>query len=128
MLSEAPEHPLNQRFELARKLATAVLFLYVVGWVHKAIRSANVVVLQSNQMLKKHRYPKSLGDPYLIEIESSRSVEQYSNSEERVRKAIFDQDIYDHLYRVSEDKAVDQSYTIVHDIYSLGVVLLEVSF
>jgi hypothetical protein len=37
-----PQHPLNQRYCFARDLATALLFVHSVGWVHKNINSSNM--------------------------------------------------------------------------------------
>ncbi|KAK0515020.1 hypothetical protein JMJ35_002399 [Cladonia borealis] len=128
ILTEPAGHTLEQRFELARKLATAVFFLHSVGWVHKAIRSSNVIVLQSSQIPETRRYPISLGDPYLVNLESARGVQEHSDPSDRLKRALFEQDIYDHPYRVSEGQNVDLKYSMVHDVYSLGVVLLEIGF
>jgi len=122
-----PAHPLNERFELARKLAAAVLFLHSIGWVHKRIRSRNILVIEKTLSSSSSRkpFPRSLGNPYLVNFESSRS--NGGETDPAVRGGIgWDEEIYHHPDRQSlQGNAEGARYSMLHDIYSLGVVLLE---
>ncbi|KAK2750108.1 hypothetical protein FQN57_004601 [Myotisia sp. PD_48] len=122
-----PAHPLNERFELARKLATGVLFLHSIGWVHKAIRSQNILVIDkaTSSSPPKKNFPHSLGNPYLVNFQSSRRNDGETDASTRggIR---WEEDIYHHPDRQKVQlDSDDVRYLMVHDIYSLGVVLLE---
>ncbi|KAH0422001.1 hypothetical protein CcaCcLH18_13073 [Colletotrichum camelliae] len=40
---KAPRPPLGQRFELARKLASALSLFHATDWIHKSLRSDNII-------------------------------------------------------------------------------------
>ncbi|TPX19417.1 hypothetical protein DIZ76_017206 [Coccidioides immitis] len=122
-----PAHPLNERFELARKVAAGVLFLHSIAWVHKAIRSQNILVIErmATSSSPKKRFPYALGNPYLVNFQSSRSND--AETDPSFRGGIrWEEDIYHHPDRQGFRQDSEHArYLMVHDIYSLGVVLLE---
>src|ERR1700712_4938021 len=69
-----PLHPLEHRLEFARKIACAVMYTHVMGYVHKSIRTSNIVVLgkNPNPPSTAPRFPKYLGEPFLCGFETAR--------------------------------------------------------
>ncbi|KAF2201711.1 hypothetical protein GQ43DRAFT_480477 [Delitschia confertaspora ATCC 74209] len=121
-----PEHPLEQRFELDRKIACAVMYVHVMQYVHKSIRPSNIV------MFSKKAAPgtvgssppgesKNLGEPFLCGFETARH--DRATSDQR-GDAHWRYNIYRHPKR--QGLHPQERYTMNHDIYSLGVVLLEI--
>jgi hypothetical protein len=124
---------LGARFELARKVFRAVVFLHASGWLHKNIRSSSIIVFPK---LDKHgRYIK-LDDPYLARYNFSRPDDV---DEDGIRK--FEEDSDDKAFFVSRtpfevnldyyhhpDKRASPKrlYRYAYDVYSLGIVLLEI--
>jgi hypothetical protein len=121
-----PKHALNERFRLAKELATAVFFLHACGWVHKDIRPGNIIIPQSSRTPEDKRFPFKLGRPYLVSLESARGSRNHSDPSTRAKLAVWDRDIYLHPDRVFNGSQIDQYYTMSHDVYSLGIVLLEI--
>jgi serine/threonine protein kinase len=120
-LSELPEPLLHERFRLALILATAVHELHSSGWLHKEINSFNIAFL----------YPDdgpliSIQEPYLTGFGYARP-----DTEEVISLAISSstKDIYKHpdLRRERQDMGQRvQRFSRKYDIYSLGLVLLEI--
>lgn len=77
-------------------------------------------------MPHENRFPRYLGDPYLVGLESARAVATVSEIADRRKMAMWERKIYQHPERVEIDGRITQSYTKAHDVYSLGIVLLEI--
>ena len=108
--------PLESRFAVAQSLARSIAKLHIDGWIHKSIRSHAVVFF-------KNRTDSNLlvNSPYLVDFEYSRP-----ESGSTVRLHLSDPER--NLYRHPDLQDVDpSSSSMVHDIYSLGVVLLEIA-
>lgn len=122
---------LDQRLKLAVKLAEAVLFLHAAGFVHKNITSSAVVVFQRFDTLStptsSHSY---IENAFLMGFDLIREVEAKTYKEGFVRKNYEDPrwmwnfGIFQHPDRL-EERAIPR-YTKTYDIYSLGVLLLEI--
>lgn len=117
---------LDQRFKLAMKLSEAVFFLHTAGFVHKNITSSSIVALQRTVSDPS----SSLEDSYLMGFNLIRGTDSITSKEGAVKEAeqqtgsIWDFDIFQH-----HDRLCGQSsprYTKTYDIYSLGVILLEI--
>jgi len=120
------EAPLNQRLKLAHKLAEAVLFLHSANYRHKNITSSSVVAF--------HKWDESggpsstLDDAYLMGFELIRGAETRTTKEGAIKetedsRSIWEFDIYQHPDR--QQGVGSKRYEKVYDVYSLGVVLLE---
>jgi serine/threonine protein kinase len=110
---------LSQRICIAQKLAISFLELHSAQWLHKSFHSDSVIFFsQSNGLL-------DLGSPYITGFEFSRPDDVAAFSFD-VRKS--EMDIYRHPeLRESGSKGQKRPrYCKRHDIYSLGVVLLEI--
>jgi serine/threonine protein kinase len=121
---------LDDRFATAHVITRAVLFLHLAGWLHKGIRSDNILFFADE-------YAKiNPAHPYLVGFEYSRECERQSQTEDMA------DDLEWNLYRhpamqglpqePSEPGKTDKEHKPQrppfgpqHDIYSLGIVLLE---
>ncbi|OKL64437.1 hypothetical protein UA08_00880 [Talaromyces atroroseus] len=103
---------LSDRFRLANELARAVSYVHTFGFVHKNIRPETVLLLRSEDA--------SIGSTFLIGFDSFRSAEGKT-----IRKGdlAWERCLYQHPGRIGPTARED--YIMQHDIYSLGVCLLE---
>jgi hypothetical protein len=110
---------LGERFKMARSLAETLFQFHSVGWLHKSIRSENVLLFR-DQQTQTIIYPH----PYLVGFEFSRDVTDSSTVE---RDGLLERNIYRHPDRQGPpEDAPGNRFSVLHDIYALGVVLLEV--
>lgn len=111
---------------IATTLSRAVLFLHLAGWLHKGIRSDNIM------FFAKEGQSFSYSEPYIVGFEYTREASSAGQTEG------VDDDIGNNLYRHPEVQGlpVQNSRTnsarnartpfdYRHDIYSFGIVLLE---
>ncbi|KAK4495371.1 hypothetical protein PRZ48_013702 [Zasmidium cellare] len=117
LLTMENTHSLNARLELARSLSTAVFFTHAYQYVHKNIRSANIVLCQGST----RNLHNGIGQVILAGFGDSRAVSKLSSQREDMRH---EYDIYRHPSRIGPEPL--PKYTFVHDVYSLGVCLLEI--
>lgn len=124
-------HPLNDRLNLAKKLASAVFFIHSGDWVHKNIRPENIVIFEpilsvnsdaDAEVLKYRQFPRALGAPYLVGYDGVRKVDAMSD-----RTAVEDPTKRIYLSPERHRLRVGDEFTMQHDVYSLGVVLLEIA-
>ena len=124
LFNRVPHFPLNHRLRFCCDLAQAVLYVHLVGWVHKSIRPDNILVFQDQGepalSFPRRRFPYTLASPYLAGFEYARNVQTLSD-----RKS--DAEWHVNIYRHPKRQFLEQNteYTMAHDIYSLGVVFLE---
>ncbi|RKK77211.1 hypothetical protein BFJ69_g6462 [Fusarium oxysporum] len=108
--------PLEVRAKLALALATAYSELFSSGWVHKAISSHSIVYFGP--------YTDMIS-PSVVGFEFSRQDTEESNVDAAKTPAQVERSIYRHPdYIGSEAKR----YMTQYDIYSLGLVLIEIAF
>lgn len=121
-------HSLDQRFELARQIATAVLFIHSIGWVHKGVRASNIFLAHSKDALHQGRkYPEFLGTSFLAGFDYTRRDAARSTGDET--EGAWQRTIYqppDRSISSGDDSPTVPPYKAEHDIYSLGVVLVEI--
>jgi serine/threonine protein kinase len=125
--TETPDFPeplLGERFELARALAESVYELHASGWLHKGISSHNVIFFTSdggNESITKA--------PYLIGF-------GYSRPDTSIAISLVKSTDLHELYQHPELRKNNMErlklggsrirYQRTHDLYSLGLVLLEI--
>ncbi|KAI1420558.1 hypothetical protein F5Y12DRAFT_111493 [Xylaria sp. FL1777] len=109
---------LEGRFALARKLCAAMAQLHAVHWVHKSFNSENILFFSQGSQPTS---VDSVEDLYL-------SGWDYSRSESGLSSQFVDaQDIENNVYRHPEQWGHPTTrFNRMHDMYSLGVVLLEI--
>ncbi|RDW87920.1 hypothetical protein BP5796_03614 [Coleophoma crateriformis] len=124
------EAPLNERLKLAHKLAEAVFFLHTAGFLHKNITSSSVVALRRANVDAEEVLPE-LDDSYLMGFDLIRGSEAVTTQEGAVSeseevRSIWDFDVFQHPDRLRGRDS--PRYIKTYDVYSLGVILLEVGF
>lgn len=115
--------PLEGRLQLASKLAGTFSELYSSSWLHKGIRSDNIIF--PSVCYGKIPLPEvfeEFGSPYVSGFNYSRQDTEAQTIDKG--KQDFDHAIYRHP-RYQGDAAT--GYVIQYDIYSFGLVLVEIA-
>jgi len=103
---------ITNRLQVARELCKTVLAFHTAGWLHKDIRSDNVMFFHEN----------GWSMPYLTGFSFSRQDSPSEISEQPSQEPLAD--IYRHPHALGEPSTSFQKYM---DMYSLGLVLLELA-
>ena len=129
LLSRA-SYPLDERLDLAKRLTSSILFVHTVRFVHKNIRPENIIIFQNQH--------SQIGAPFLAGFEQFRVEDGHTY---RVGDDKWHQNLCINLSYspviLLIDSLLDRHptrqgtnpqsyYQMQHDIYSLGVVLLEI--
>lgn len=112
ILESSSDMSLNGRIELAVDLAKAVLFLHASHFVHKGVRPENIILFRDNN--------DQLGKPFLVGFEKFRLN---TTSTHRYGDDLWERNLYRHPQR--QGIRPQEDFIMQHDVYSLGVVLLE---
>lgn len=113
LLLQNKKYELNERIHLAISLARSVVFLHASRIVHKNITPENIVLL--------HTENEALGTPFLVGFERFRFDERRTNMTGDDK---WEKNIYRHPQR--QGLLPEEVYSMRHDIYSVGVCLLEI--
>lgn len=108
---------INQRFQLCYILSQALSSFHVVGWLHKSLRSSVVLFFDEPESGKNLPVPLT---PVIAGFEYSRPDAKITSGE---YDDIFERNLYRHPLRQGRPQT---SFKRIHDIYALGVVLLEI--
>ena len=112
-----PIWSLNARFKIAMKIASSICGFHADGWVHKNLRSHSLLFFKSSEM----ESDLMIDSPYLAGFE-------YSRPEDGSTAGVRDDDRERNLYRHPGLQTVaGDTFNKVHDLYSLGVILLEIA-
>ncbi|KAH7268221.1 hypothetical protein B0J15DRAFT_545100 [Fusarium solani] len=117
LFTRVPQPPLSDKVTIASKLATSLMYLHSVKWLHKAIRSDNIVFYWDGTRT-------NLEQPILAGFEYAHH-DAHDISERSDPNPVWD------IYRWPSIQ--DEAPTTVHsqkifNIYSLGIVLMEILF
>ena len=122
------QHSMSDRIALVRKIASAVLYLHSCGFVHKNIRPDKILIFDdsvpegTDPATHGSSYPHVIGEPFLVGFDSIRRATAASSM---IRVEDWKKNIYLHPDR--HRMAAGDEFTTRHDIYSLGIVLLEIA-
>lgn len=121
LLSHAP-HNLTERFELAKQVARSVNYVHTLDFVHKNVRPENFVGFGGNELETSFNGNcNGLGSFFLLGFGQVRKAD--GNTFLQADEA-WEKNIYRHPDR--QGLYPDEIYCMQHDIYSLGVCLLEI--
>jgi serine/threonine protein kinase len=112
-LLQEPIVSLDERFQLSRSLARSVMFMHTSGFVHKNIRPETIIVFQRDGI--------RTGIPFLVGFERFRPAAAGTTLQGDDQ---WERNLYRHPKR--QGTFPEDLYVMQHDIYSLGVCLLEI--
>lgn len=112
LVQQNTDHSLSDRFKLAKDLVKAVGYVHTFGFVHKSIRPDTILIFKSSA--------SSIGSVSLVGFENFRTEDGRTLHS---GDATWEKNLYRHPRRQGENPEDD--YVMQHDIYSLGVCLLE---
>lgn len=115
---ENESHPINVRIQLAKRLARTVLSVHSANFVHKNFRPETIIVFDH----RNNKNINEIGVPFLVGFQKVRAAGGYTAL---MGDNAWEQDIYRHPTRQGHHP--EEIYTMQHDIYSLGVCLLEIA-
>jgi hypothetical protein len=113
-----PIAPLCSRMQIAKALAMWLLHLHSVRWLHKGIRSDSVLFFN-------HPGSLELGDPYITGFEYARTTGATGGTT-KPPIGVDSRDFYVHPDYLNDQRA--GGYQPVFDIYSLGIVFIELAY
>jgi hypothetical protein len=112
---------LTTRVDIAIQMGQTILQFHTAGWLHKAIRSHNIIFLTSNS---DDTVASLLRDPYLVGFDYARPD---SKSGQELTE-LPDTPLLMDLYRHPKSRGIHrQSYQKQFDLYGLGCLLLELA-
>ncbi|KAG8684456.1 hypothetical protein FRC08_013677, partial [Ceratobasidium sp. 394] len=123
--------PLATRLGLAKEVANAVLFVHIGGLVHKNIHPGTILLFPSVTH-KPYDEDRSLGSAFLVGFTESRIDRGgYSHAGQRFARGGYSEpepaEIPTKIYEHPNREGLQYTrYSMLHDIYALGVVLLEI--
>ncbi|KAK3166660.1 hypothetical protein OEA41_009785 [Lepraria neglecta] len=104
---------LSARFQVAQVITMALAAFHAGRWVHKGLRSESIKFFRKDGVVQ-------YDSPYLADFE-------YSRPESDKTLFTYDDDIEKNVYRHPDRQGPPSvQFTKIHDIYALGVVLLEI--
>jgi hypothetical protein len=127
-IHEATFKPLSilHRLNFARSLARTVSNLHLAEWVHGNITSRNVWFFQTREQEAAQLPVVQIGKPYLFGFQFTRLVVEYSDQWGWTHITKED-NIYRHPDRqIFKGRGPNVPHAPLHDIYSLGVIFLEI--
>ncbi|KAF3479607.1 uncharacterized protein GIQ15_06583 [Arthroderma uncinatum] len=113
LLSSGEGHSLSARVRIAKHLASSICYVHALGFVHKNIRPETLLVFKDGK--------SSLGSLFLVGFTIFRMADGHSM---RLGDPAPDKNLYRHPSR--QGLQPEATYVMQHDIYSLGVCLLEI--
>ena len=113
----------SSRHRLAVELCTTLLLVHTAGWVHKGIRSSNVLYFRQALPELPLAADKVVEEAWLMGYEYARFDNPEMMSELQSSETMVD--MYRHPDLLGGEPC---SFEKQHDIYALGLVLLEIGF
>ena len=104
---------LTSRFELAKRMARSISYVHTLGFVHKNVRPETILGFKSTTTDRDHFF--------LIGFENVRMADGRTL---RSGDSAWEKNLYRHPLRQGLNP--EENYVMQHDIYSLGVCLLEI--
>jgi len=122
LLGSALEPSLTKRIALAHAIAESLMYLHSVNWLHKGVRSSNILFHNSPLQKSTKQAPAELL-PMLSGFDYARPDLPDTMTERSLRN--LEHDLYRHPELIGLTSSRSQKS---HDIYSLGIVLVEIAY
>ncbi|KAI7775103.1 hypothetical protein LA080_007387 [Diaporthe eres] len=123
-----PTPSLTVRVRLMRTLVECVEKLHAVDWLHKGLRSHNIIFFHGGLGGGDSNKGVDLSEPYLTGFDSSRPARSASMSEGPAISLADDLYRHPNVQGFSADGAAGRGFRKRHDIYSLGLILTEIAY
>ncbi|OQE43571.1 hypothetical protein PENCOP_c003G04896 [Penicillium coprophilum] len=121
LLLEGKKCSLTTRVQLATRLARSVMFVHTAGFVHKGVRPETVIVFDQDSSLPDQQN-QNASLPFLVGFERFRRAEAHTDLSGDLE---WERNLYRHPVR--QGLWSEEAFIMQHDIYSLGVCLLEIA-
>ena len=105
----------TERVQLALQITQSVKYFHTAGWLHKSLRSENILIWPVDASVSPLPRPVLVGFAFARQDSPSQISEQPSSNPHR--------DIYRHPEAMGEPSV---SFSAAKDIYALGTILLEI--
>lgn len=131
LLSKEAKSPLSRKLDnricLAASLAWSLSKFHLAKWVHKSFSSDNILLFPDMRAVSAGQEDFLWASPYLVGFELARPALGFSDPMSRNQPIQWRQRAYIHPDRLRDNGSAHTfvRFTKRHDIYSLGVVLLE---
>ncbi|KAM7187572.1 protein kinase [Rhypophila sp. PSN 637] len=124
VLASTRKPSLTTRVRIARMVATSIWYLHATNWLHKGMRSQNIVFSRKQQgaaqQLDGH------AEPFICGFDYSRPANIGEETERPVENLLHD--MYRHPdVQFDVPREGRRGFNKLHDVYSLGVVLYEIA-
>lgn len=106
-------HTLTERFQIAKQLAKSISYVHTLGFVHKNMRPETVLGFQCSE--------SKFDLFFLVGFEK---IRQADGRTRRSGDTDWEKNLYRHPHR--QGLSPEEAFNMQHDIYSLGVCLLEI--
>ncbi|OCL12826.1 hypothetical protein AOQ84DRAFT_137753 [Glonium stellatum] len=116
LTNEQSKSTINERIEIAQGVVTSLFCLHAVGWLHKGLRSASILFSDTSS-------EGSIGKPFISGFEYARPFALNMTSTRPPNDLMWA--IYCHP---DYQGNAPGPYCKVFDIYSLGIILLEIAY
>lgn len=113
LIQAKPDLSLSSRFHIAQQLSQSLSYVHTYGFVHKGIRPETILIFQDDE--------SELAASFLLGFEKFRPAQGLTL---RANDCAWQKDLYRHPRR--QGLRPEDEYIMQHDIYSLGVCLLEI--
>ncbi|KAH7072778.1 HET-s/LopB domain protein [Paraphoma chrysanthemicola] len=114
LIDAKPDISLSTRFHIAQQLAQSLSYVHTYGFVHKGIRPETVLIFPNQN--------GELASLFLLGFEKFRPAQPGRTL--RAGDDLWQKELYRHPRR--QGLRPEDEYVMQHDIYSLGVCLLEI--
>lgn len=126
LLSSSPKPRVTERVKVAHAIANCLLYLHSVNWLHKGLRSHNIVFFPSYKVVNgKKKLSIDYGKPYLSGFDFARPARADEMTEIPGDNGAYN--MYRHPHTQGQGFGPRESFRKSFDIYSLGVVLVELA-
>ncbi|KUJ17107.1 uncharacterized protein LY89DRAFT_782305 [Mollisia scopiformis] len=113
---------LTARFALAKDIVQCVEKLHAVNWLHKGLRSDNLLLYETREGTI------DLSKSYLSGFDYARPAHRKDMTERTVGNVLHDLYRHPQVQGFIQDDSQGRRYKKRHDIYSLGILLLEITY